>query len=250
MGRLAGRIALVTGASRGIGAAVARRFAAEGAHVVLVARTVGGLEAVDDEIQAAGGTTTLVPFDLTDFDQIDRLGAILFERYGRLDLLVGNAAMLGTLSPLGHIDPKVWQEVMALNVTANWRLIRSMDPLLRRADAGRAIFVTSTAAALPYWGAYASSKAALETMVRIYAREVVNITRLRVNLVDPGIVRTALRAQAFPGEDPAALPSPEEVVPAFVDLALPDCTRHGEIVTLGNDSVIPSARAGRDVRAG
>ncbi len=234
MQRLAGRVALVTGASRGIGAAVAKRFAAEGAHVVLVARTVGGLEAVDDEIQAAGGTTTLVPLDLAEFDQIDRLGAALYERYGRLDILVGNAGTLGVLSPLGHVDPAVWQEVMAVNLTANWRLIRSMDLLLKRAEAGRAIFVTSGAAtgALPYWGAYVASKAALEAMVRVYAGEVANISRLRVNLLDPGIVRTALRAQAFPGENPADLAGPEDVAPAFVELAAPDCHRNGEVVRL------------------
>ena len=234
MRRLAGRIALITGASRGIGAAVARRFAAEGAHVVLVARTVGGLEEVDDAIQSQGGTATLVPFDLADFEQIDRLGAALHERYRRLDILVGNAAQLGILSPLGHIEPAVWQETMAINVTANWRLIRSMDPLLRLAEAGRAIFVTSGAAstAMPYWGAYAASKAALEAMVRAWAGEIANTTRVRVNLLDPGIVRTAMRAQAFPGEDSGALPHPDDIAPAFVELAAPECTRHGELMRL------------------
>jgi NAD(P)-dependent dehydrogenase (short-subunit alcohol dehydrogenase family) len=234
MPRLAGRIALVTGASRGIGAAVAKRLAAEGAHVVLVARTVGGLEAVDDEIEAAGGTATLVPLDLAEHDAIDRLGAALYERYGRLDILVGNAAILGSLSPLGHFEPALWQEVMAINLTANWRLIRSMDPLLRQAEAGRAIFVTSGAAkaALPYWGAYAASKAALEAMVRVYAGEVGNISKLRVILIDPGIVRTALRAQAFPGENPASLASPENVAPAFIELALPQCEKNGELLRL------------------
>ncbi|MFI4988635.1 MAG: SDR family NAD(P)-dependent oxidoreductase, partial [Alphaproteobacteria bacterium] len=173
MPALAGRVALITGASRGIGAAVAKRFAAEGAHVILAARTVGGLEEVDDAIQAAGGTATLVPLDLKDVEQIDRLGAALYERYRKLDILVGNAAVLGVLSPLGHIDPEVWAEVMAVNLTANWRLIRSMDPLLRQAEAGRAIFVTSRAGSgvFPYWGAYAASKAALEMMVRTYAGE-------------------------------------------------------------------------------
>ncbi len=229
--RLAGRIALITGASRGIGAAVARRFAAEGAHVVLVARTVGGLEEVDDAIQAAGGAATLVPLDLKEFDQIDRLGAALYERYQRLDILVGNAAQLGVLSPMGHIDPPVWEEVIAVNLTANWRLIRSMDPLLRAADAGRAIFVTSGVAdgVFPYWGAYAASKAALEMMVRTYAGETAK-TRVRVNLLDPGIVRTAMRAQAFPGEDPMTLAHPDEIAGHFVPLASPDCTKHGEVV--------------------
>lgn len=232
-GRLAGRIALVTGASRGIGAAVAKRFAAEGAHVVLVARTVGGLEEVDDAIQAAGGAkATLVPLDLTDFDKIDLLGASIFERFGRLDILVGNAAMLGALSPISHFDPRTWDRVMALNVTANYRLIRSLDRLLRGSDAGRAIFVTSGAArtAIPYWGAYAASKAALEMMVRMYAGEV-RKSPLRVNMVDPGVVRTSMRAQAFPGEDPSTLPAPDAITDRFIDLAEPGCTRHGEIVT-------------------
>ncbi len=231
MARLQGRVALITGASRGIGAAVAKRFAAEGAHVVLVARTVGGLEEIDDAIQAAGGSATLVPLDLREFEQIDRLGAALYERHGKLDILVGNAAKLGVLSPLGHIDPPVWEEVMAVNVTANWRLIRSMDPLLRAADAGRAIFVTSGVAngVFPYWGAYAASKAALEMMVRTYAGETAK-TRVRVNLVDPGTVRTAMRAQAFPGEDPMSLPHPDEIARHFVALASPDCTEHGKIV--------------------
>jgi NAD(P)-dependent dehydrogenase (short-subunit alcohol dehydrogenase family) len=231
MGKLTGRVALVTGASRGIGAAVAKRFAAEGAHMVLVARTVGGLEEVDDAIQEAGGSATLVPLDLKDFEAIDRLGGALYERYGKLDILVGNAGQLGTLSPMGHIDPPVWDDVMAVNVTANWRLIRSMDPLLRQSDAGRAIFVTSGVGSgvFPYWGAYAVSKAALEMMVRTYAGETTK-TRLRVNLLDPGAVRTGMRAAAFPGENPATLPPPESVVPQFLELADPACTRHGEVL--------------------
>lgn len=231
-GRLAGRIALITGASRGIGAAVAQRFAAEGAQLVLVARTVGGLEEVDDAVREAGGrAATLVPLDLREFDKIDQLGASLYERFGRLDVLVGNAAVLGMLSPLGHVAPKVWETTLDINLTANWRLIRSLDPLLRRAEAGRAIFVTSGAAAgaPAYWGPYAASKAALETLVRTYAAEVAK-TALRVNLLDPGVVRTALRAQAFPGEDPMTLPAPETVTGAFVELAAADCTRNGELV--------------------
>ena len=234
-GRLAGRIALVTGASRGLGAAVARRFAAEGARLVLVARTVGGLEEVDDAVRRAGGEpATLVPLDLRDFDRIDQLGASLYERFGRLDVLVGNAGVLGTLSPLGHVAPKTWTEVLEVNLTANWRLIRSLDPLLRQSEAGRAVFVTSgvTARAHPYWGPYAASKAALESMVRTYAAEAAK-TSLRVNLLDPGVVRTALRAQAFPGEDPATLPAPETVTEAFVELAAADCTKNGELVRAG-----------------
>jgi NAD(P)-dependent dehydrogenase (short-subunit alcohol dehydrogenase family) len=216
-GRLAGRLALVTGASRGIGAAVAKRFAAEGAHVILTARTVGGLEEVDDAVRALGSEATLVPLDLRDFVGIDRLGAALFERFGRLDVLVGNAGVLGALSPLGHFAPETWAEVIDVNLTANWRLIRSLDPLLRLSPAGRAIFTTCAAArdATPYWGAYAASKAGLEAMVGIYAGETAR-TAIRVELVDPGIVATALRAQGFPGEDRTTLKTPEEVAELFV----------------------------------
>ena len=232
-GRLADKIALITGTSRGIGAAVAERFAREGAHLVLSARTVGGLEETDDRVRAAGGSATLVPLDLRDFGKIDELGAALYERYGRLDVLVGNAAEFGVFSPLGHIDLNVWSDIIALNLTANWRLLRAMDPLLRMASAGRAIFVTTSLArdALPYYGAYAVSKAGLETMVRIYAGEVAR-TNVRVNLVDPGIARTRLRATIFPGEDPETVPPPERVADAFLELALPECSRNGEIVTL------------------
>jgi NAD(P)-dependent dehydrogenase (short-subunit alcohol dehydrogenase family) len=232
--RLAGEIALITGASRGIGAAVAERFAQEGAHVVLAARTVGGLEEVDDRIRAAGGNATLVPVDLRDFIKIDELAAALFDRYGRLDILVGNAAEFGAFSPLGHIDPTVWAQVLDLNLNANWRLIRAMDPLLRAAPAGRAIFVTCTVArgVFPYWGAYAVSKAALEMLVKMYAGEI-SKTAVRANLIDPGIVRTRLRARAFPGENPASLPTPESAAEGFLALAVPECARNGEIVTGG-----------------
>jgi NAD(P)-dependent dehydrogenase (short-subunit alcohol dehydrogenase family) len=229
--RLAGKVALITGASRGIGAAVAERFAGEGAHVVLAARTVGGLEEIDDNIRTAGGSATLVPLDLRDFVKIDELAAALYERYRRLDILVGNAAEFGAFTPLPHVDPKEWEEVLDLDLTANWRLIRAMDPLLRMAPAGRAIFVTSRLArdALPYCGAYAVAKAGLETMVRMYAGEV-GRTTVRVNLIDPGVVRTRLRAALFPGEDPAGLPPPESVAGAFVELAVEECRRNGDIV--------------------
>jgi NAD(P)-dependent dehydrogenase (short-subunit alcohol dehydrogenase family) len=231
-GRLAGRVALITGASRGIGAAVARRFAAEGARLILAARTVGGLEETDDAIRQAGGErATLVPLDLGQGDQIDQLGAAIYERFGRLDVLVGNAGTAGTLSPVGHVSPKDWDEVMAVNVTANFRLIRSMDPLLRQSDSGRAIFVTSGLAqrAIAYWGPYAASKAALEMLVRIYAAEVEK-TKVRVNLLNPGIARTASRAKAFPGEDPSTVPSPDTKTERFVELAEAACTLHGERV--------------------
>ncbi|HYD70396.1 SDR family NAD(P)-dependent oxidoreductase [Azospirillum sp.] len=234
MSRLAGRIALITGASRGIGAAVAKRFAAEGAHVILTARTTGALEEVDDAIQKeTGANATLVTLNLMEFDKIDQLGQAIFERFGRLDIVVGNAAVLETLGPIATYDPKHWHRIMDTNVTANYRLIRSTDRLLRASDAGRAIFVTSGAAHGPthYWGPYAASKAALEMMVQTYALEV-SQSNLRVNLVDPGVVRTKLRVQAFPGENPDTLPAPEEITDRFVDLAEPACTRHGEVVSV------------------
>ncbi len=234
MSRLAGRYALITGASRGIGAAVAKRFAAEGAHVILTARTVGGLEETDDAIKAATGqSATLVPLDLQAFDQIDALGAAIYERFGRLDILVGNAGTLETLGPVAQFEPKLWQRIIDTNLTANYRLIRSLDRLLRASDAGRALFVTSGAAKepYPYWGPYAVSKAALEMMVKTYAMEIAQ-SSLRVNLLDPGIVRTKMRVQAFPGEDPATRPHPEEITERFVELAEAGCTRHGEVVSV------------------
>jgi NAD(P)-dependent dehydrogenase (short-subunit alcohol dehydrogenase family) len=231
-GRMAGRLALITGASRGLGAATAVAFAREGAHCILVARTVGGLEEVDDQIKALGGTATLVPLDVMDGPGIDRLGAALYERHGRLDVLVANAAILGTLSPLGHIEPKTFDQVMAVNVTASWRQIRSLDPLLRRSEAGRAIFVTCDISRRPiaYWGAYAASKAALDMLVGIYAEEVAH-TNVRANLFNPGPMRTHLRREAFPGEDPAQQTPPEARTEALIQLALPSCTMNGQWVT-------------------
>ena len=230
-GRLAGRIALVTGASRGIGAAVARRFAEEGAHLILTARTQGGLEEVDDHIRRMGGNATLVPMDLGEADSIERLGAAVFERFGRLDILIGNAGVLGPLSPMGHVPPEVWNLNLDINLSANWRLIRSFDPLLRASDAGRAVFVSSsvTQGVWPYWGAYAVSKAGLEMMVRVYAAEVARTT-VRVNLLNPGPTRTGIRTEALPGEDTGKLQSPESVTGLFVDLAETACGMNGELV--------------------
>jgi len=227
---LADRIALITGASRGIGAAIARKLAQLGAHVVAVARTVGALEELDDAIRLAGGAATLVPLDLRDFDGLDRLAAALDERYRRLDVLIGNAGVLGPLSPLAHVEPKAWDEVMAVNVTANFRLIRAFDPLLRAAPAGRAVFVSSGAAHLgrAYWGPYAVSKAALEVLARTYAAETLT-TPVRVNLLYPGPIRTRMRAQAMPGEDPMTLDTPDQVAEEVVKLCLPDFQETGKV---------------------
>jgi NAD(P)-dependent dehydrogenase (short-subunit alcohol dehydrogenase family) len=231
--RLLGRIAVVTGASRGIGRAVALRYAAEGAHVVALARTVGALEELDDAIVRQGGSATLVPVDLGELDRIDALGPSLYERFGKVDVLVGNAGALGTLGPVTHHDAKEWEETFRINVHANWRLMRTLEPALRLSDSGRAIFVTSGAAHAnrAYWGAYATSKAALEAMVLTWAAELAT-TPIRVNLLSPGPVATRMRAAAFPGEDPATLRQPEVITQPFVDLAAADCARHGETVEL------------------
>src|SRR5882757_6626448 len=227
---LSDRIALITGASRGIGHATALALAKAGAHVVAVARTVGGLEELDDAIKAIGGTATLVPLDLKDYEGIDRLGASLHARFGRLDVLVANAGILGSLSPMSHVEPKVFDDVMAINVTANYRLIRSFDPLLQKSDAGRAVFLTSGAAWAPiaYWGSYSISKAAVELMARIYAAETAT-TKLRVNVFNPGPIRTRMRATAMPGEDPMTLDVPENVAEKILDLCVPAYTETGTL---------------------
>ena len=231
-GKLQDRIAVITGASRGIGAATAKLFAAEGAHVILVARTQGGLEEIDDEIRGAGGTATLVPMDLTDYDKIDQMGATIYERFGKLDILIANAGLLGTMGPINHIDPKVWEQTLAVNVTANWRLIRSVDPLLRLSDAGRAIFMTSYAGQVhrAFWGIYATSKAALDMMVGTYAEEIKQ-TNVTANLFNPGKTRTSMRAEAYPGEDPETVKSPEFTAQQLVDLVLASCKLNGEFIT-------------------
>jgi NAD(P)-dependent dehydrogenase (short-subunit alcohol dehydrogenase family) len=227
---LANRIALVTGASRGIGYATALALARAGAHVVAVARTVGGLEELDDAIRTAGSSATLVPLDLKDHEGIARLGAALTERYRRLDVLVGNAGILGPLSPLGHVEPRAWDDVIAVNVTANWHLIRTLDLLLKLSDAGRVVFVTSGAAAnaRAYWGPYSVSKAALDTLARTYAAETVT-TNVRVNLFSPGPTRTRMRAAAMPGEDPMSLETAEPVADKIVELCRPEFNETGKL---------------------
>jgi NAD(P)-dependent dehydrogenase (short-subunit alcohol dehydrogenase family) len=237
---LKGRVALVTGASRGIGQAVALALAEAGAHVIALARTVGGLEELDDAIRARGGEATLVPLDITDFDALDRLGATIHERWGKLDILIGNAGVLGPISPLGHVDIKAFDEVFAVNVTANWRLIRSLDVLLKASDAGRAVFISSGAvrSCRAYWGPYSASKAALEALVRTYAAETQNISPLRTMLVNPGPLRTAMRRSAMPGEDAMTLKTPEDLAPHILRLVAPGFSETGKLYDFPTDTII------------
>jgi len=230
--RLEGRVALVTGASRGLGAAVAKRYAGEGAQVILLARSKEGLERTDDAIRAGGEAATLIPLDLRRFGQIDQLAASVEQRFGRLDILASCAAVLGHLSPTGHLAVNIWREVMDVNLAANWHLLSAFDRLLQRSRAGRAIFATCEAARLApaFWGAYAASKAGLEAMVRVYASEIGH-GAMRANLIDPGPMRTELRAAAFPFEDRTTLKAPDAATEAFVELAEPGCARNGELVT-------------------
>ena len=230
-GPLAGQIALVTGASRGIGAATAIELARRGAHVVITARTQGGLDETDDAIRALGGTATLLPLDLMEQDKLDALGPSLFDRFGRLDILVGNAGTLGRLTPVPHIQPRDWAEAVAVNVTAAWRILRGCAPLLQAAPAGRAVFVTSRIVRAPaaYWGIYGATKAALEHLILSWAEET-RTTRLRVNLFDPGVVATRLRAAAMPGENQARLVTPDQVAPRLADLCMAAEQRHGAVV--------------------
>jgi NAD(P)-dependent dehydrogenase (short-subunit alcohol dehydrogenase family) len=229
------RLALVTGASRGIGRALALALAQHGAHVVVVARTIGALEELDDEIRKDGGKATLLQLDLSKGDKIDQLGPTLFQRWGKLDIFVGNAGVLGPLSPLHHVTEDAWNQVIDINLSANWRLIRTLDPLLKRSDAGRAVFLTSGAATgkYAYWGPYGVSKAGLEALVKTYAHELED-TSVRVNLVNPGPVRTGMRAKAFPGEDPNTLPAPDELVPLFLELVSPECDFSGRVINFAD----------------
>jgi NAD(P)-dependent dehydrogenase (short-subunit alcohol dehydrogenase family) len=232
--RLKGKIALITGASRGIGAAIARRFAAEGAHVVLAARTVGGLEEVDDAIRAASADqtqATLVPIDLKNAEDLEKLAAAIAQRFGKLDILVGNAAILGEMTPVAQIEPETWTDVLETNLTANWHLIRTLEPLLLASDAGRAIFVTSgVSGGRAYWGGYAVTKTALEALAQTWAQEMAK-TNLKINIVNPGAVRTGMRAKAYPGEDPMTVRPPKDVTDIFLDLASDQCDRHGDVVS-------------------
>ncbi|GFO82451.1 SDR family NAD(P)-dependent oxidoreductase [Methyloceanibacter sp.] len=229
--RLKNRIALITGASRGIGRATAKRLAAEGAHVLLLGRKQKSLEPVYDEITSAGGNASLIPLDLQNGAKIDALGPSLYERFGRLDIFVGNAAMLGGLRPLTHISAKTWDQVLATNLTANWLLIRTLDPLLRRSGAGRVVFVTSSGVAAQgraYWAPYSVSKAGLETLAKTYANETADST-VKVNVVDPGATATGMRAEAYPGEDPSTIKTPDEAAQAILELCLPSVTDSGRI---------------------
>jgi NAD(P)-dependent dehydrogenase (short-subunit alcohol dehydrogenase family) len=239
---LQGRIALVTGASRGIGRAVAIELARRGAHIIALARTQGALEDLDDAIRAEGAEATLAPCDIKDFDALDRLGGAIHARWGKLDILVGNAGALGPITPLGHVEPDEWDDTFAVNVTANWRLIRSLDPLLRASDAGRAVFITSgvahTADFRPYWGPYAGSKAALEALLRTYAAETRNITAVRVMAVNPGPLRTRMRAVAMPGEDPLTLKTPEDLAPKIAALCAPGWTETGKLYDFAQDRLL------------
>ena len=227
--RFDGRLALVTGAASGIGKAVALALAAEGAHVIATGRKKRGLEALDDDINKLGGTATLVPLDLRKPDGIDELGGEIFSRWKKLDILVASAGILGPLSPLSHVQPKQWQDVMDINITANFRLIRSMDALLRASDAGRAVFITSniTASNRAYWGPYATAKAALEMMALTYAAET-RQSKLKVNLVNPGATRTKMRAEAYPGEDPNTLPAPDEIAKKILTMLTPGFDKTGQ----------------------
>ncbi|MEM7399700.1 MAG: SDR family NAD(P)-dependent oxidoreductase [Pseudomonadota bacterium] len=233
--RFKDRIALITGASRGIGRATAKLLATVGAHVLLIGRNQNTLEAVDDEITSSGGHATLIPLDLADGAAIDPLGPSLYERFGRLDIFVGNAGMLGGLRPLNHIQSETWDKVLAINLTANWRLIRTLDPLLRLSDAGRVVFVTSARVAAhgkAYWAPYSVSKAGLETLAKTYANETAD-SPIKVNLVDPRATATKMRAEAFPGEAPDTIKSPEKVAEVIVDLCLPSVTETGETIEVG-----------------
>lgn len=238
--RFANRTVVVTGASRGIGRAVATAYASEGAQLILIARTRGGLVEADDEVRQAGGSATLVEMDLRDGSKLDALGPTLFQRFGHVDVLIACAGVLGTLGPLPHLSDADWNDVLAVNLTANWRLIRTLDPLLRRAEAGRAVFLSSGSAhsCRAYWGPYAASKAALEALVKVYANELAS-TPVRANILDPGVARTAMRAKAMPGEDPDMLPGPSVLAPVILAMSLPGFTNNGTLVRAEDHELYP-----------
>ena len=237
---LSGRVALVTGASRGIGHAIALELARAGAHVI--ARTQGALEELDDAIRAERSEATLVPCDITDFEALDRLGAAIYDRWKKLDIFVGNAGDLGAVTPLAHLDPKTWDQAIAVNLTANWRLIRALDAPLRAAEAGRVLFITSGVAHLaeyrPYWGAYAVSKAGLDALARTYAAETATTSNVRVMLANPGPLRTRMRAKAMPGEDPLSLKTPADFAPKLIQFLVPSWTQTGKLYDFPSDRVL------------
>lgn len=239
---LLGRVALITGASRGIGRAVALELARAGAHIIALARTQGALEELDDAIRAEGNEATLVPCDITDFEALDRLGATIYERWKRLDIFIGNAGELGSVTPLPHIDPVTWDKVLAVNLTANWRLLRALDLPLRVADAGRVVLITSGIAHRadypPYWGTYTVSKAALDALARTYAAETATTSNVKVMLANPGPLRTRMRAKAMPGEDPLTLKTPEDFAPKLLPLVLPSWTQTGKLYDFPTDKIL------------
>jgi NAD(P)-dependent dehydrogenase (short-subunit alcohol dehydrogenase family) len=239
---LLGRVALVTGASRGIGRAIALELARAGAHVIALARTQGALEEIDDAIRAVGNAATLVPCDVTDFAALDRLGATIYERWKQLDIFIGNAGELGAVTPLAHLDPATWEKALAVNLTANWRLLRALDLPLRVADAGRVVLITSgvahRAAFRPYWGAYAVSKAALDALARTYAAETATTSNVKVMLANPGPLRTRMRATAMPGEDPATLKTPEDFAPKLLPFLLPSWAETGKLYDFPSDKIL------------
>ena len=228
---LSGRTALVTGASRGIGLAVAKHLATQGAHVLALARVTGALEELYDDIKAVGGSCTLINIDLEKSEDVDAIGPSLAQRWDKLDIFIGNAGVRGPLSPLAHVSADDWDKVIRINLTANWRLLRTLDPLLRRSDAGRVILVSSGASSgkYAYWGPYAVSKAGVEALAKTYANETADST-VRVNIINPGPIQTQMRAQAFPGEDPKSLTTPDDIAPLFVELASPENTKQGEVI--------------------
>ena len=250
MSDLKGRLALITGATRGIGRAIAKRYAQEGINLILIGRTVEALEKIDDELSGYDVNTTLVPLDLRQTSGIEEMAHSIASRFHHLDILVGNAGILGSLMPLTHLPSSVWDEVWQVNFFANWHLLKAFEPLLKKSIAGRAVFVTSgvTQNSHPFWGAYSLSKKALEEMVYLYASENTHENSIKVNLVDPGRVRTAMRAQAMPGEDPLSVPQPSEIMKIFVKLASSQMQESGKRFRAESFKNLPASKSINDFK--